>query len=472
MENWKPMRLVLLILFVVALSACATLPLTRPESATPALPAVSPTSASILSNGHDIADLLRNPPVPGKSVEVDAYFSGAGGFPFSGGPPPSRDELVCPFRWFPTLTDKPLRSFLTVLNSTVGNGPPESSPFLIAVNEEGKQPGVRTFPQLPYYARFQGHLGDPAFAHCESSDRIFLVEQILTVYEDKPPEPSAYRQKLPDDYAAWPRYHDAALGFSLPHPPDWRIERLDDVTWNLRAPGWPNYPVVVRVHVGETRYDQYDSASIPPLMQGNAGFSVFEQDYVFDQADSQHLAGYQVDREAGPDKRSVSVLFSSGSHTYELALTYPLGFDAPQPLLTAYSAIVVGFRLDAPPGPTSTPPVKQSLGAGPFLSQGEALAHVRERNGHETELLDAKLVSEVEARKLAEACNTFMSHPDGTWVLTVRSVFEGMTRTMRLFLDAVSGEQLCGEEINLNATPWPTMPPGTTATPVPAPTRP
>ncbi len=430
------------------------------------LESIVPTPSSTLL-GHDVAGLLRDPPPPDKSVEVDAYFNGAWGFPLSGGPPPPPDKVVCPLRWFPTLTDKPLRSFLSILSSTVGNGPPENSPFLIAANEEGKRPGVWTFPQLPYHARFQGHLGDSAFAHCESADRIFLVERVLTVYEDKPPEPFYYRQKLPDDYATWPRYHDAALGFSLPYPPDWRVEQLDDVTWNLRAPQWPNYPVFVRIHAGETHYDQYDSASMPPLMQGNAGYGVFEQDYVFDTADRQHLAGYQVDREASPDERSTSVLFNGSGRTYELTLTYPLGFDAPQPLLTAYSAIVVGFRLDVPPGVTPTPPIKQSLGNGPFLTKEEVLAHVRERNGRETELLDAKLASEAEARQLAEACDTFMGHPDGVWVLIVRGVFEEMTRTMRLFLDAMSGEQLCGEEINPNVTPWPTMPPGMTATPVP-----
>ena len=85
-------------------------------------------------------------------------------------------------------------------------------------------------------------------------------------------------------------------------------------------------------------------------------------------------------------------------------------------------------------------------------------------------LLNAQLVSEAEARKSADACNTFMSHPDGVWMLIVRGVFEEQTRTMRMYLDAMTGEQLCGEEINLSATPWPTMPPGKTTTPAPAPT--
>jgi hypothetical protein len=107
-------RLSLLILLVGSLSACAPIPLAGPGNATPVLPTLSPT----LTSGHDVADLLRDPPPPGKSVEVDAYFNGAGDFPFSGGPPPAPDTVACPFRWFPTLTDRPLRSFLSILNAT------------------------------------------------------------------------------------------------------------------------------------------------------------------------------------------------------------------------------------------------------------------------------------------------------------------------------------------------------------------
>ena len=72
----------------------------------------------------------------------------------------------------------------------------------------------------------------------------------------------------------------------------------------------------------------------------------------------------------------------------------------------------------------------------------------------------------VEARQSADACNTFESHPDGVWMLTVRSVFEDQHRTIRMYLDATTGKQLCGEEIISNAAPWPTLPPHTTATPV------
>jgi hypothetical protein len=227
--------------------------------------------------------------------------------------------------------------------------------------------------------------------------------------------------------------------------------------------------VVVRVHAGETRYDQYEPSALPPLLQGNKGFGVFTQGLGFSEKvpGSQWLEGHRVDREPGPAERQISVLFSAHGRTYELAVRYPLGFDAPQPLLTAYTAIVEGFRLDAPPGPTPTPPAKQALGAGPFLRKEEALARARDSAGNEVEPLASELVSEGQARRISRSCETFFGHPDGVWLLTVRGQFEGRTRTLRLYLDAQSGEQLCGEEVDLEATPWPTLPPGTTATPAP-----
>ncbi len=58
----------------------------------------------------------------------------------------------------------------------------------------------------------------------------------------------------------------------------------------------------------------------------------------------------------------------------------------------------------------------------------------------------AVLLPEAEARRRAHACSTFIGHPDGVWLLTVRGAYEGVTRTLNLFLDGTSGEQLCGKE--------------------------
>jgi hypothetical protein len=405
--------------------------------------------------GPGVADLLRQPRAQGEAIEVDAYFSGAQPVAMFGFPrPPDDDQVYCPtfFAWQVVLTDQPFSPAVYLLSSTWGNVLPDDAPWLAATTPEAMQPGQIVLPQLPYHARFRGHLGDPALAHCPNADRIFVVEEVVAVYAEQPPATAGGALQVPKDYANWPRYHDTALGYSLPYPPDWTVELPGPdlvVAVDLRAPQWPDYPVMVRVHAGEMLYDQYDPASIPPLLQGQA-FGVFEQGWAFDgRIEGQHLAGFQVDRPAtaGEGEGSVSVLFSANGYTYELALRFAMGFDAPQQLLAIYSAMVEGFRLDRIPGPTPTPPVKQTLGPGPFLSQDEALARLRESQSQDLDLLDAELLSELGARRLADACGTFESHPDGVWVLLVRGSFEGMRRDVRFFVEASSGEVLCGEEL-------------------------
>jgi hypothetical protein len=305
---------------------------------------------------------------------------------------------------------------------------------------------------LPYHARLRGYLGEAAFAGCASAERIFVVELVVQVYEQDPPVAVAPGLPVPADYATWPRYANAELGYSLPYPPGWQATPADERTLRFIGPLWPKHAVIVHVYDGEIHYNQYetDPAKLSPLLQGTA-WGVFEQGWsTFSQAgyESQGLAGHFVERETGqPDARSVAVLFSGGGRTYELALTFPSGFAASRELLTGYTDIVEGFHLDIYPDPTPTAPVKQAMGAGPFLTEAQALAAVEQRAGGAVELLGAALVPEADARRQAQACNTFMGHPDGIWLLIVRGQFEGQQRTLRLFLIGVSGEQLCGEEI-------------------------
>jgi len=443
------------------LSSCAYIPLDNEASPSPE------------TLGPTVVELLSQLPKPGQTVEVDAYFS-ASGVPLMPSVPPSPEgQVMCPL-WMFTLTDQPYPVMLFVLNGARGNTPADDAPWFLATTLEAAKPGAVTIPQFPYYGRFRGHLGDPAFKDCERANRIFVVESVVATYLEQPPEPPPQGLQRPADFASWTRYRNDDSGYELSYPPDWSVASLAEAeagvlsTTAFHAPEWPDYPVIVRVHDHETYYDQYNPATLPPLLNG-MGFGVFEQGGVFNEGNvaGAHLAGYQVSRGGVPNEQDIVILFSAGGYTFELELRYPTGFDAPQPLLAVYSSIVESFHLDVPPGPTATPPVKQTLGDGPFLSQEEALARVRERDGSETELLDAQLVPEAKARHKAEACDTFEGHPDGVWVFVVRGNYEGMTRTLRLFLDATTGEQLCGEELIFDTTPYPTLPPGTMAIPVP-----
>ena len=201
-------------------------------------------------------------------------------------------QIACPSFYGAALTDRPFLADLVVLNGIGGNPLPDDAPWLIATTADLLQPGVWQLPQLPYHAKLRGHLGEAVPAHCQHADRIFLVEQVVQVYEEKPVESSPYLPNLPDDYAAWPRYHNTSLGFSFSYPPDWQIDQLDDVTWHLRAPQWPDYPMVMRVHAGETHLDQYDSTSTPPLLQGITSFGVYGQGGRFSCNDRQPASGW------------------------------------------------------------------------------------------------------------------------------------------------------------------------------------
>jgi hypothetical protein len=135
---------------------------------------------------------------------------------------------------------------------------------------------------------------------------------------------------------------------------------------------------------------------------------------------SQGLAGHEAEPDGSEASgRSGAAVFSESGRIYRVALTYPTGFSASQALLDIYTAMVEGYRLDVDPDPTPTAPVQQVLGAGPFLTQAQAAALAEQHTGGPLTLLSADFVSEAQARGRAQACNTFMGHSDGVWLLTV-----------------------------------------------------
>jgi hypothetical protein len=168
----------------------------------------------------------------------------------------------------------------------------------------------------------------------------------------------------------------------------------------------------VRVHPGETWSDWLAPTGRPPLFEGATSAGIYQQGLLPGWTPTEGLAGWRVSR-AQPGRRSESVLLNGAGRTYELAVGFPVGFEVPQGLLSAYTAIVEGFALDQQPGPTPTPPIKRTLGPGPFISREQALALARQRYGGELELVAARLVPEAEARSLSGLRDHFNGHPDG-----------------------------------------------------------
>jgi hypothetical protein len=138
-------------------------------------------------------------------------------------------------------------------------------------------------------------------------------------------------------------------------------------------------------------------------------------------------------------------------------------------LLDIFSLMAATFRFDVLPGPSPTPPVKQQIGSGPFLSEEAIVARVREKYGNKVNLLQAQLVSEAEARKPEYNCYSFQGHPEGIWLLKVEGLFEPQSQAAYLLFDAVSGIELCGSYI---PPPTPVSPdiatfPATSPAPIP-----
>jgi hypothetical protein len=240
------------------------------------------------------------------------------------------------------LSDQPFLGTLSVLNSTRNNILSEETPWLIAAVEPAQHPQIAP---LPYYARFRGHLGDPRFADCAMSDRIFVVEQVVKTYEQVPrPEPPRFQ--LPADYNQWPRYHNPTWGYSLPYPSDWNVRPLKSTKAGaaiaFSSAHHLEHPVMVEVLSQSARQTRY-----PNLVEAPSNLGVFQQGLGFKVEGGQGLWGETLESEMG-DERVQTVLFSTPERTFELRLRYPLGFTASQQLLTQYTAMVSGFQLDNP----------------------------------------------------------------------------------------------------------------------------
>lgn len=363
-----------LIFFLVCIlpffAACTGAPQTASDATPTAMPtpimAETPTpklaeTMTTPANGSNITDLLDDPPGPNESVEIDAYFSGANPFMMIGGMwELSKDRVNCPGFTNNMLTDEPFLAGLTVLHQGMSNMPASDTPWFLAATQETAQPGAYPEAELPYHARLRGHLGDAAFADCENRDRIFLVEEIVAVYAENVPDPSLHVWEIPADYVAgWPRYEDDSLGYSFMYPPDWQIETVSDPTLAssllVRYPERPSFPIMIRVHPQEPVLDNRGWVLEPPLLADIPVMSFVQGDSAgMEIPDNQHLIGYSGETEPKPDSRFMTVYFLGDGRTYEIALTYPMGFAASQTLLTDYSIIVESLRLNFLPDPTAT----------------------------------------------------------------------------------------------------------------------
>ncbi len=384
---------------------------------------------SLLGPQHSVADLLASPPPLGKTLYVDAYVSQVDSAAAASSGIAAMGQASGASGQYTILADRPFYAKLSLLGGALPNALPADAPWLIVAAPAN----APTLARLPYHGRFRGHLESGATAQGLAA-RVFVIEQVVRTYEAQAPA-------ISQDIATWQRYQDTKSGYSVPIPPGWSAEMKGE-DLEIQSSLYPEMPITVRVHAGETHDDPYDVAAAPPLLQGQ-NWTSFAQSMASGQGG---LAGYRIDH-AESNERSTAVLFSAHGHTYELSIRFPLGFAAPQAALTAYSAVVAGFTFDTPPEPSPTPPVRQAVGTGPFLSEEAALAATCNLLGGTATSFSAQLISEAEARKLFPDPASFQGHFDGIWSVTVNTpnVAKG---GLRLLLDARTGRELCQQEID------------------------
>jgi len=402
----------------------------------------------------DVADLLAEPPAPGKQVDIDAYYGGAYGYViFALGHVREEQRSRCPSRRTAPLTDRPFPLFLVGLPSGVeANALPEGAAWLVAAEPppaatpaRGQGPfALPAQPEFPYHARFRGHLGDPRFAHCADAERILVVDEVVGVYE--PTFDTVWRQSVRHSSLAirgtpMPRVEDIALDLSLAHPEGWRVERADRMTFLVRSPEWPDWPVVVRVSDGVT-----GEWRIEPVFQ-RAGWRL----------DTPRLVGrFQTDCAAGSGERCHAAYFKGNGRTYELMLRYPIGFEAPQDLISGFGAMIDRLGIHGMPTRTPTPPVQTALDGEPYWTREQVEEQARGMLDYGPWRFDSvRLVPEAEARQL-NLCyidglfeggdpdrHDTRAHPDGVWIVRQIGNYAGQPAVYNTYLGATDGYHLC-----------------------------
>lgn len=88
---------ILVAIGVAGLAACGTISLRAPIKNALVIPTGAPT---VTPQVQTIRDILKNPPAPGQSFQVDAYYSGAWDFHLWGHCPPLTAPAKSLFRRF------------------------------------------------------------------------------------------------------------------------------------------------------------------------------------------------------------------------------------------------------------------------------------------------------------------------------------------------------------------------------------
>ena len=430
-----------------ALTGCAREPAIQvrpPAQSATAVPTLA--IATPASRSGDVAVLMAHPPAAMTTVELDAYH----GDDYMSWPGRGRMEAMtgCPSQDSSPLLDQPLWQTLTFANESSNNLPPSGAPWLIAASA----PGVVEI-DWPHFARFRGHLGDPAFAHCQDADRIFVVEAVVAVYVARRPD-----WLVTPDVMAWRTSEIPRFGVRLHHPADMVFASDGDDAWTLTSPEWPQYPLrLVIAKAAAESIATRDNRNVQPEVR--LGGFVQHPPASLNLPNAPPLSGDVSYCNGDIHGGCVEVRFAHGGMVYGFRQDYGTGFELDPQVLRLAGNILDAFEIDIRATITPIPPPKTTLGPGPFWTRAQAERVALDMIGSAIkpsqgtwQIVDARLVPEAEALDLGhcevhrDAENMGYAFPDGVWMVEMTAVAESHTLVYSTYLDATNGFHLCTAE--------------------------
>lgn len=408
------LRLFLFLITTVIFSGCG-----RPDNSSP----------GTTSSQSTVPNALKSSNIPGVKFELDAFSTRFGDIS------PSITGK-CPI-WIQTLTDTPYRGTVRLLDTSSTNSLPTRVPFLIVANPE----------DMPYHARFLGHFGGSDFSECDNNQRIFVVDQILQVYEQASPKSS-----IPD-ISTWSQFDNSTYLFKFPYPRNATITTSvtseKDPLWNIQTQEDPNYPISIRIYSQEYFIDPYNRESAPAPVRGGRLFTQ-ESTFFGSSIRSQGLSAYRIDRTDAIGQK-ISVIFNAGGHAYEVSLVYSP--ETLQSTLDVYTIIVTSFQLSIPISKTPTttlqivPSPDQILPESIITSGINSQIQAQFSTSRDKYIIRMmRLTSDSDMRN-NPGCSDYQGHPLGVWIAQVSGIIQDVQRTIEIAVDASSGTILCGYDI-------------------------
>jgi hypothetical protein len=144
----------------------------------------------------------------------------------------------------------------------------------------------------------------------------------------------------------WQLYQDPKQGYRFLYPPSWKLAPIVDPqalsAVSLQRPDLPTYPIVVRVYDDPNGQKIIERAGSKRASFGSS--SVRQSMGLPD--NRQNLTGYRHFGNIDATSGAAWVIYSQNGKTYELSVTYPVGFYADRDLLLTYIGLVAGFEVD------------------------------------------------------------------------------------------------------------------------------